>query len=221
LIQNITDDSSPSQKRATTSVLLEIRSGEKDVSIVREENVVVALYNYPSVVAERCMMVEGEWYFEVEVQEATKKEAIAKQIRENFAVVGVVDKPFFGSSTEFLGVGDDSFSWGLDNLGKTSVKPAHWIDTHTKYGPLPEGPKSQGMVIGCAFDLGKKCITWFWVSTDVVLTAKLENVNIIHGLSPAISIFSGVKAEINFGDKPFYLPVPPGYKPVNEWKISK
>merc|ERR1719378_890973 len=81
-----------------------VSSGIRHASVNEEDGEICATGHYPSVLANRCTLESGRWYYEVAVASLTPLESKA-----GFAV-GWADKGFFGDSLGEKGVGDDKSS---------------------------------------------------------------------------------------------------------------
>eukprot|EP01124_Arcella_intermedia_P031565 TRINITY_DN7153_c0_g1_i1.p1 TRINITY_DN7153_c0_g1~~TRINITY_DN7153_c0_g1_i1.p1 ORF type:complete len:1682 (+),score=401.80 TRINITY_DN7153_c0_g1_i1:436-5046(+) len=190
---------------------VKVRSGVRDASIENTDGkiVIMATNNYPTIVIEGCLVTKGHFYYEVVLQRP-KTKTNNKIVEEAFAVVGIVNRKFIGSSTLAKGVGDDVHSWGLNNLGLSSGAANNWTLKATK---TDHELNVKPLVFGCSINIEGKEIVWNWTD-DVAFYTSKENIETPFGWNPAISIQSGVQADINIGGQPFLLPIPEGAQPL-------
>jgi len=194
-----------------------ICSGLSDV-IIHSKNHISAFANYPTIAA-ISFLSEGYWYFEITL--LSYKKADEEKQRPNLFAVGVIDKPFFVQSVEFKGIGDAPASWGLDNTGRIGTNGV-WKQSYVV--------SAKETTIGCAIKVlnveegkekNKRAVLEFYGPKSNIPLGKIEDVEFIEGLAPAVSLIRDVEIQLNFGELPFRCTVPPESKPLCLWFSNK
>jgi len=221
------DDSSSSSAPLTVSqsggeerkrVGLLATSGCQYVNI-DERNEVVVSEHYPSMVGDRCSVFSGKWYFEVSLSPSFPVQADGM----NSVCLGFAKKGFVGDAVlRGSGVGDDEFSWGIDNAGVF------------RHGGVVDGSSSlsfgeRGATIGCGVDFEEGVFVFVVEEMKQKeeeaegeaegrekkrVTFKIEGLRKKEGLVPALSVrgdgssfigsyLSSSFVSVNFGESPF------------------
>jgi len=165
-------------------ISLFIQSGFEQAQI-KGGNVAHATNHYPTVVADRCILTRGRWYFEVTMltepnmeidvpletnafgyavihpemsaEEQAKMMEGRKKMRRRgeVFVVGVVDKSFFGDAVGKQGLGDDHHSWGLGSDGYKKFEGNEYPFVDPDKWKLKE-------TVGIAVDVDKRTLQFYF-----------------------------------------------------------
>ena len=190
-----------------STVQLTVTSGFNYVNI--NDNVVTAADYYPSLICNRCDLSQGKWYYEITVLNVGEE---PHERNIPLLAIGWATRGFFGDAIGLLGVGDDAYSWSIDNL--TRMRHQGRL-SHAVGNPLRKRD-----LVGCLADLDQRKLTFF------VNGARLTSISLPRRwrLFPAFSVRSGggtVNAlQFNFGLIPFKFPQPSDVKSIHELLIS-
>jgi hypothetical protein len=224
LVPKITDSS---------KVHIQIHSGIQD-AFISDENHVIFVHNYPTIAAKHIGLKEDQWYFEVSILPTPhfmKKNDNGYFVRPNRFSVGIFGSQFIGKSNKFIGVGDGSCSWSIDNLGRIKNE-GNWDESSTtiynsdKIVNTNPYTEKGWTAIGCALNLNDRTVSYYGIKEDIDKKENSQNVEApVIGVSklgtgcqkfiPAVSALASTKVEFNFGEKPFKMAVPKGFKSVN------
>ncbi|MDP2436027.1 MAG: SPRY domain-containing protein, partial [archaeon] len=177
------------------SLQLTVTSGYHYVMI--SDGVVTASEHYPSLICDGVRFKTGRWFFEISVLNIGHD---PNEHKIPLIAVGWGTQGFFGDAVGLLGVGDDAYSWAIDNLcrmrhqGRLSHSVGHSFKKRD--------------VIGCLADLDRRQLLFF-VNGRLLTTMTMPR----HWpIFPAFSVRSGGGAVnaflFNFGDTPFKFPQP-------------
>lgn len=142
------------------------------------------------------MLSAGKWYYEITINTATKEPQF-----------GWCDKRFSVSKGNGRGVGDNTFSWGIDGA-RLKTWHAGSDDFGSEWHP--------GDVIGCMADLDTKTLSFSLNgSADPPMGVAFRNVEFYSNIFPALSA-SSCDVVCNFGEDPAQPLkfLPEGFSPI-------
>jgi hypothetical protein len=160
-----------------------------------ENGVLRCTGGFPSVAPRDVVLTSGKWYYEVTL------------IKAGLAQLGWGDVMFTGNSLKGEGVGDDLHSWGLD--GHRVFK---WPGGGVRWGRA----WAEGDVIGFTADLDKRTLGFSLNgSFQPPMGVAFEDVCLVEGLRPCMTLNKSCTFRVNFGEEPFRY-APPGFRPIIE-----
>jgi len=185
-----------------TRVELHRSSGYDSSVLISEDNTVLVMSQYPSLVANRVSLTQGRWYYEVQIINVTEKDARL--------TIGWADKVFFGEAAYDKGVGDNNHSWGLTFRVGTTTHIAKRSANSIRPSPCKWQP---GDIFGCGVDVNSK--TLFFSINGIPIDISFDKIDYLQALTPALSLNRLMKCQVNFGEKSLMY-LPHTYQPVHK-----
>lgn len=163
--------------------------------VMVSDDVVTASEHYPSLIGSRIAVGRGRWFYEIEVLNVAE----AELPREPLFSVGWAKKGYFGDAIGRHGVGDDHYSWGVDNLAR--VRQADRVSD------AAAPPIKRRDIIGCLAEPMAQRLTFFRNGEPLTIVRMAEPAKI----TPAFSLRNAPKGTVtalrfNFGHQPFAHP---------------